>query len=82
MENYFVLLPTEAVVILTWRQHAMLTRNTVAGEIMHMAFSVCSRRSCYTGTTGASFSTRKEEDYFLSRAEPGKYGEKTKALAG
>jgi len=74
MENYFVLLPTEAIVFLTWWQHDMPTRNTVAGESAHPVFGLCSHRSCYAGSTGAAFPTRKKEEYFLfkSRKEGGK----------
>lgn len=65
MENYFVPLPMEAIVFLTWWQHDMPTRNTVTGEIMHTAFGLCSHRSCYAASTGALVSTRKKEDHSL-----------------
>lgn len=65
MENYFLLLPVEAIAFLTWWQHDMPTRNRVAGEMKQTAFSLRSHRSRYAGPTGAAFSTRKKEDYFL-----------------
>lgn len=80
MENYFVLFPREAIVFLTWWQHNMPTRNTVAGESMHTAFGLCSRRGCYAGSAGALFSTREKEDYFLFKGRARKEWGKSNPL--
>lgn len=80
MENYFVLLPREAIAFLTWWQNVMPTGNTVPGETMHTAFGLCSHSSCYTGSTGAAFSTGKKEDYFLSKGRARKEWGKSNPL--
>lgn len=73
-ENYFLLLPREAIFFLTWWQNDMPVRNTVAEEIMPTAFGFCSGIGAVT--LDPPVPSLPGSRRIILRAEPGKNGEK------